>query len=114
MAADSLDAEAFLALGPRVVVTTFGEQGSRTWLRDGRVFDRPTFKVDVVDTTGAGDVFHGAYAYGLARGWGLEYITDFSSACAAMKCRQLGGQPGIPTLPELFAFLAEHGVRGPA
>ncbi|MHB1134246.1 MAG: carbohydrate kinase family protein [Chloroflexota bacterium] len=106
-------ARRFLALGPRVVVTTFGEKGSRTWTREGEVFDRPTFPVEVVDTTGAGDVFHGAYVYGLARGWNRTYITDFASACAAMKCRQLGGQPGIPTLPALRAFLAERGVENP-
>jgi sulfofructose kinase len=102
----------FLQMGPKVVATTFGERGSRTWTIDG-AFDRPTFKVDVIDTTGAGDVFHGAYAYGLARGWDLPYVTDFASACAAMKCRMLGGQPGIPTLPNLRAFLAERGVKNP-
>lgn len=106
-------ARRFLAMGPRVVVTTLGEQGSRTWTRDGMSFDRPAFKVDVVDTTGAGDVFHGAYVYGVARGWDLPYITDLSSACAAMKCRKLGGQPGIPTLAQLRVFLAEHGVTNP-
>ncbi len=105
-------ARRFLALGPRVVVTTFGERGSRTWTGEGS-FWRTTFPVEAVDTTGAGDVFHGAYAYGLARGWGLAYVTDFASACAAMKCRRLGGQAGIPTLPELHDFLDQHGVQSP-
>ena len=105
-------ARRLLAMGPRVVATTVGERGSTTWTREG-TFSRKAFAVEVVDTTGAGDVFHGAYVYGLAHGWDLVYVTDFASACAAMKCRKLGGQPGIPTLPELRAFLAENGIQNP-
>ena len=62
---------AALDLGPRVVVQTEGARGSYTVSRDAE-FHTPAFDVDVVDTTGAGDTFHGAYLVGLARGWDLE------------------------------------------
>ena len=105
-------ARQLLDLGPSVVVVTLGENGSRTWTRECS-FARSAFKVRAVDTTGAGDVFHGAYIYGITRGWDLGYLADFASAAAAMKCRRLGGQAGIPTLKELHSFLAENGIRSP-
>lgn len=105
-------ARRFMEIGPSVVVVTLGENGSHTWTK-GRSFHTPSFKVDVVDTTGAGDVYHGAYVYGLSQGWDIEYIADFASAVAALKCRQLGGQKGIPTLAQTQAFLAEQGIRNP-
>ncbi|MHB1413685.1 MAG: carbohydrate kinase family protein [Chloroflexota bacterium] len=105
-------AKRFMEMGPSVVALTFGEEGSRTWTRNGD-FYRPAFKVRALDTCGAGDVFHGAYAYGLARGWDLTYVTDFASACAAMKSANIEDYLGIPRLPELQAFLAAHGIKNP-
>ncbi len=105
-------ARRLLEVGPSAVVVTLGESGSHTWVKR-RSFHTPAFPVDVVDTTGAGDVFHGAYVYGLARGWDVEYVAEFASAVAAMKCRQLGGQKGIPRLAEVRAFLTERGIRNP-
>jgi sugar/nucleoside kinase (ribokinase family) len=64
-----------------------------------------------VDTNGAGDVFHGACAVGELRGWPLEWTLTFANAVAAMKCRFLGGRRGIPRLPDVAQFLAEHGHR---
>ncbi len=100
------------ALGPRIVVVTRGEHGSLTETADG-TFHTPGFRVPVVDTTGAGDVFHGAYLFGLLRGWELDDVAEFASASAALKCRMLGGRAGIPTLAEVVAFLREHGRRAP-
>ena len=54
---------------------------------------------------GAGDVFHGAFIYGLLQEWQIEKIAKFSNAVAAMKCRKLGGRAGIPTLEEAMDFL---------
>jgi ribokinase len=68
----------------------------------------PAFEVDAVDTTGAGDVFHGGYVYGLLRNWGLVRTLTFASACAAMKCTKVGGRAGIPRLEEVLAFLRER------
>ena len=65
-------------------------------------------RVEVVDTTGCGDVFHGAFAFGLARGWDVARNARFASATAALKCRALGGRTGIPTYGEVVAFLQAH------
>jgi len=66
--------------------------------------------VDVVDTTGAGDVFHGGYIYGLLQGWDIKKVVRFASAFAALKCRKPGGRSGIPSLTEVDAFLREKGT----
>jgi ribokinase len=69
----------------------------------------PAFTVEAVDTTGAGDVFHAGYIYGLLQGWGLERVVRFASALAAMKCLQMGGRKGIPCLADAMQFLQKHG-----
>ena len=96
---------AALDLGPRVVVQTEGAAGSYTMSRDAE-FHTPAFKVDVVDTTGAGDTFHGAYLVGLARDWSLERCASFSSAVAALHCTVLGNRKGIPSMDEVEALMA--------
>jgi sulfofructose kinase len=94
--------------GPARVAVTCGAEGA-LGLERGRVVPAPGFPVPVVDTNGAGDVFHGACAVGELRAWPLEWTLTFASAVAAMKCRVLGGRRGIPRLPEVAAFLAERG-----
>lgn len=69
----------------------------------------PAFEVETVDTTGAGDVFHGGYIYGLLKGWSLRDTITFASALAAMKCTKIGGRAGIPRLSEVMKFLKERG-----
>ena len=101
--------EALLQLGPSVVVQTEGEAGSYTTTRAER-FHTPAFKVDVVDTTGAGDVFHGAFIVGLLHRWGLRTVSAFSSAVAAIKCTEPGGRSGIPSFDTTTAFLHSRGV----
>lgn len=93
--------------GAQALTVTLGAEGSLTAAREG-CFHMPAFKVDAVDTTGAGDVFHGGYAYGLLRRWGLFETVTFASACAAMKCTRVGGRAGIPRLDEVRAFLRER------
>jgi sulfofructose kinase len=68
----------------------------------------PAFQVDVVDTLAAGDVFHGAFAFGLARGYPMYQIMRFASAAAAIKCSRFGGRRGAPTKSEVAAFLAKQ------
>jgi len=94
-------------LGGRVPMVTLGADGC-IWLHEGRVHRCPAFRVDVVDTTGCGDVFHGAFTFGLAQGWAVARIARFASACAALKCRALGGRTAIPSRTEVDAFLAAH------
>lgn len=101
-----------LALGPRLVVETDGANGSTTVTTDG-AFHTPAFEVTVADTTGAGDVFHGAYVVALLRGWDPHVSAQFATAVSAIKCTRLGGRVGIPTLGDVVAFLAERGIALP-
>lgn len=108
--ADIYDAgEAILEMGPRIFVETVGEDGSYTISAEER-FHTPAFKVDVIDTTGAGDVFHGAYIVGLLHGWNLRQIAQFSTAVSAIKCTKLGGRAGIPSFDETISLLNERGI----
>lgn len=99
--------EALADYGSSVTVVTLGEAGSLT-LAGGRSFHTPAFPVDVVDTTGAGDVYHGAFIFGLLQKWGLKMIAGFASAVAALSCTRLGGRQGIPTLDEAKSFLRDR------
>jgi sugar/nucleoside kinase (ribokinase family) len=93
----------------QVVVITCGADGC--WFRgagDSSRRHQPAFPVPVVDTTGCGDVFHGAYASALARGLGLADRIRFASAAAALKATRPGGQAGIPTRAATEAFLQEQ------
>lgn len=90
--------------GFKTVVVTIGEAGCICGAGN-KIFHSPGFKVKVVDTTGAGDVFHGAFIYGLIKKWSLKRVAGFANACAAMKCRKLGGRAGIPSLREVESFM---------
>ena len=96
--------------GPALVGVTMGGAGAAIRTR-GRTIEAPGFRVRVVDTTGAGDVFHGAFLVGLVRGFSLEEAIGLANAVAALKCTRLGGQAGIPTLAEARAFLRDHGLE---
>jgi len=90
------------------VVITDGEHGSWYWDQHMH-FHQPAFKVEVVDTTGAGDTFHGAYLYAcLQADWTPQYRLKFASAVAALKCTKMGGRKGIPTLQETLHFLENY------
>lgn len=64
------------------------------------------FPIDAVDTTGAGDAFHGAFALALAEGHSISDCARFAAAAAALKCRRLGARAGLPRRKELERFLA--------
>lgn len=99
-------------LTPGVTTITLGERGSVTYAGDETIAV-PACNVDVVDTTGAGDVFHGGYIYGLLQGWDILKTVRFATAMAALKCRKLGGRAGIPDLEEVLGFMeSQHGSRG--
>jgi sulfofructose kinase len=90
-----------------VVAITDGVRG--TLLRRGReIVAAPAFPVVAVDTLGAGDVFHGAFAYGLVEGMDDLAALRFASAVAAIKCTRFGGRRGTPTRAEVDAFLKER------
>ncbi len=102
--------QAILEMGPAIVVQTEGKDGSYTVTRQ-ECFHIPAFPIDVVDTTGAGDVFHGAYLAGLLHGWDLRRVAQFSTAVSAVKCTQLSGRRGIPCFEEAVAFLRRQGIE---
>jgi sulfofructose kinase len=89
------------------VGVTAGEDGF-WWLDDGVVRHAPGFRVSVRDTLGAGDVFHGAFALGIASGWSMAETARFANAASALKCMRAGGRAGIPSRAELDVFLAER------
>lgn len=92
--------------GCRVSGATLGREGALAW--DGTQFHYcPAFKVDAVDTTGAGDVFHGAFAYALLRGDTLPVILEFSCAAAGLNCTGLGARGGIRPIAEIEKLCRE-------
>lgn len=102
-------AEAIFASGKHAaVIVTNGEHGGFCISRTAQ-FHYAAHPVHVTDTTGAGDVFHGAFDYGLLQGWPLVRTVNFASIVAGLKCRSLGGRAGIPTLEEATAILVDAG-----
>jgi len=95
-------------LGPAVFTVTLGNRGSFTRCGD-RIIHIPAFPVPEVDTTGAGDVFHGGFIFGLLKGLDLADTIRFASALAALKCTRIGGRAGIPPLEETASFLKRNG-----
>ena len=96
---------ALAGYGPPCVGLTQGETGSALLYR-GEVVEAPGFPVEVVDTTGAGDVFHGAFAYGVLQGWELPETARFAAAAAALSVTKPGGRASIPALAEVRTALA--------
>ncbi len=84
--------------------TTLGHLGAMAWV-NGESFYAEGFKVKAVDTTGAGDVFHGGFIYGLLQNWDVEKILRFANAVAALKCLDFGGRRGIPLLEKAQQFM---------
>jgi sugar/nucleoside kinase (ribokinase family) len=92
-------------LGARLPVVTLGPSGAVGWW-EGRELASASFAVDVRDTTGAGDVFHAGFVFALLRGCDAPETLRIANAAAAMNCRALGAQGGLPGVAELEAFLA--------
>lgn len=88
------------------VVTEGGNGG--VYIKDGEIRRYRAFTIDNVDSTGAGDAFHGAFCHFLAKGYAFEHCIELSSAVGALNCRAFGGRTALPTIDELSAFLTEH------
>ena len=97
--------QALRKLGPKQVVITLGSEGS-IGLNDKGISRQAAFPVNAVDTTGAGDVYHGGYIYGLLQGWEMSKCMRFASAAAALKCVKTGAQTGIPDLKAINNFIS--------
>ena len=89
------------------VAVTDGHNGG-LWCDGGEVHAYSAFKIDVVDTLGAGDTFHGAFALALVEGKPIEETFRFASATAALKCARFGGITSAPTRDEVEKFLMER------
>ena len=95
------------ATGARVVGCTMGDAGSMLY-DQGKFIRCPAFKVEVVDTTGCGDVFHAAFGIRFLETGDTAESQRFAAAVAALKCRKLGGRAGIPNRTEVDEFLRQH------
>lgn len=97
---------------PEVVVVTCGKEGGVIY--DGNeehtVEHYPAFKVDAIDTNGSGDVFHGAFAAAMVKGYSYPQCCIFASAVSALKCTGVGARESVPSEDEVQRFLAERGI----
>lgn len=95
---------------PKVIVITQGKAGGILFNGE-QVLRYPAFPVEAVDTNGSGDVFHGAFAFALTRGYSYGQCCVFSSAVSALKCTQVGARKGVPSYGQTIAFLKTRGVE---
>lgn len=93
---------------PAVVVVTCGKDGG-VILENGELSRYAAFPVDAVDTNGAGDVFHGAFAFAVTKGYNYYKCCIFASAVSALKCTSVGARQSVPTFSETIKFLKERG-----
>jgi len=96
-----------VSYGAKLAVATLGERGCLALAGD-REIAAAAVPIAPRDTTGAGDVFHAAFVWGLLEGFGEERLLRAANAAAALSCRGLGAQGGLPTRAELEAFLRER------
>jgi sugar/nucleoside kinase (ribokinase family) len=91
--------------GMKVAAMTLGAHGSLARM-DGRFYYAPAYVVNCLDTTGAGDVFHGAFCYAVLQGMPMLEILEFSNAMAALNCTAFGARGGISGLEAIHALMA--------
>jgi sulfofructose kinase len=98
--------------GCKVAGATLGREGVLAW--DGNEFHySPAFRVDTVDTTGAGDIFHAGFAYALLHDFLLPRALEFSCAAAALNCTALGARGGIRPLAEIEQLIRQGSHHRP-
>jgi ribokinase len=104
-----LAAEILQRRGAGAVIVTLGEKGSLVLDRNGAHTFVPAYKVDVVDTTGAGDSYNGAFAVAIAEGRDLISAASFASAAAAISVTRIGTAPAMPFRSEIEELLRAAG-----
>jgi len=95
---------------PETVVITCGKVGG-IFLTDGTPREYPALPAEAIDSNGAGDVFHGAYAFAMCRGWDTETACLFSSGVSALKCTRIGAREAVPNYTETVKYLKECGIH---
>ncbi len=109
-AAEDAAKSLFTRFSPDVVVITQGKRGGLFY--DGKEICRyPMIPAEVVDSNGAGDVFHGAFAVAVIKGFSYEKACIFSSAVSALKCTKLGARDGVPGYNQTIKYLMECGYH---
>ena len=101
--------------GCTVTAATLGADGVLAW--DGKRFHAcAAYRVPVVDTTGAGDIFHAGFIYGLLQDWPLDRQLDFACAAAALNCTRAGARGGIGNMESIEKLMVTtpHYVIAPA
>ncbi|WP_260705523.1 carbohydrate kinase family protein [Edaphobacter flagellatus] len=98
--------------GSTLTAATLGHEGVLAW--DGKnIHHAPAYRVPVADTTGAGDIFHAGFIYGLLQGWPLDRQLDFACAAAALNCTTVGARGGIKSVREIEE-LVQSGTHYPS
>lgn len=92
--------------GTKVVAMTLGDYGSLA-RNGGRWYYSPAFEVSCLDTTGAGDVFHGGFCYAILEGMPLNQALEFANAAAALNCTAIGARGNVAARPEIDALIAK-------
>lgn len=104
--------DALLDVGAKVVVIKLGEKGS--FVRDGKgSWEVPTFRVKVVDPTGAGDAFNAGFIFGYLRGWDLYSAALLANSIGALSVTRLGAGSQLPKKTEIIRFLKNSGIELP-
>jgi sulfofructose kinase len=104
----ALALERVLAMGVEYAIVTVGADGCWGMGPDGLLLHQPAFPIKVVDSTGAGDIFHGAWAAAILKGMDWQEQLRYASGAAALGCRFPGGRKGIPTWQELESFIQQY------
>jgi sulfofructose kinase len=99
--------------GCRLTAATLGHRGVLAW--DAAKFHyAPAYRLQTVDTTGAGDIFHAGFIYGLLKHWPLQRQLDFACAAAALNCTAVGARGGIPSVEGIECLMASGARHSPA
>jgi ribokinase len=107
---DKLIAAEFIDQGARAAVLKLGPRGCLVVMADGHFYRVPACKVEVVDTTAAGDAFTAALALALSRGENMHQAAKFACAAGALACTRMGAQSAMPTALEVQMLMRDQGM----
>lgn len=105
---DKLAASDMIARGAKCVVLKLGPRGSLVVAEDGHIYTIPPYRVEVVDTTAAGDAFAGALALALSRGERIREAATMANAAGALACTKMGAQGALPTADEVAILMQDQ------